>query len=268
MMKLAFIGGGQMAEAILQGILDSRLLAAGEIMVADISAERLRYLQDKYQVSTTISNIQALRAASTVLLAVKPQAVDSVLAEIQAVNDPQQLLISIVAGVPLQRLSAGQQFKAVRVMSNTPALIGQAATAFCCNARVTAEEQAFVLKLLQSIGVVVAAEEKDLNTVTGLSGSGPAFVFRLMDYFIQTGVQLGLSADQARTLTYQTFAGSVLLARRTGRPLEELIAQVTSPQGTTFAGRQVLEQSAAGQIIRDTIVRAKERADELSGGQP
>lgn len=256
-----------MAEAILQGVLSSELFAAKNITITDISAERLQYLQKKYQVQTNLNNLQALRNAEVVLLAVKPQAVDSVLEEINAVQNTNQLLISIVAGLSLSKLDFKGQFRAVRVMPNTPALIGQAASAFCCNARVTKEDKAFVLDLLQSIGLAVETEEKDINAVTGLSGSGPAFVFRLMDYFIKAGIQLGLSAEQARELTYQTFAGSAQLAKQSDKTLEELIAQVTSPNGTTQAGREVLERSAAAQIIADTIIRAKKRADELQEGK-
>jgi pyrroline-5-carboxylate reductase len=262
-MKLAFIGGGQMAEAILQGVLNSRLLSAAEIMVADVSAERLKYLAEKYKTPTTANNLQALRAAENVLLAVKPQVSAGVIDEIQAVDKTEQLIITIAAGVPIGKIDVRQNRKVARVMPNTPALVGQAASAVCFNARVSAADKTFTRELLQSIGAVVEVDEKDLNAITGLSGSGPAFVFRLMDYFIQAGVKLGLPEDKARTLTYQTFLGSALLADRSGRPLEELIAQVTSPGGTTQAGREILEKSAAGQILIDTLVRAKARADEL-----
>ncbi|GBR74393.1 pyrroline-5-carboxylate reductase [Candidatus Termititenax aidoneus] len=266
-MKLALIGGGNMAAAILQGVLNSKLLTAAEIMVADVSADRLKYLAEKYKIQTTSNNVQALRAAENVLLAVKPQASAGVIDELQAVGRTEQLIITIAAGVPISRIDVKQNLKVARVMPNTPALVGQAASAVCFNERVSAADKEFVRKLLCSIGVMVEVAEKDLNAVTGLSGSGPAFVFRLMDYFIQAGVQLGLSADQARTLTYQTFLGSALLAGESGRPLEELIAQVTSPGGTTQAGREILENSAAGQILTDTLVRAKERADELAKGK-
>ena len=256
-----------MAEAILHGVLKAGLLSAKEIAVADISADRLKYLQDKYKVQTIGNNLQALRAAENILLAVKPQVIDNVLAEINAVNNTQQLIISIAAGVTLEKIDAAQKFRVVRAMPNTPALIGQAATAVCYNPLVTDKDKKFVLKLFQSIGLVIETEEEKLNAVTGLSGSGPAFVFRLMDYFIQAGIQTGLSAEQAGALVYQTFAGSAELAKQSGKTLEELIAQVTSPNGTTQAGRMVLEKSAAAQIIKDTISGAKKRADELAKGK-
>jgi pyrroline-5-carboxylate reductase len=266
-MKLAFIGGGNMAEAVLRGVLDSGLLTAAEIMIADVSADRLKYLAEKYKTQTTVNNVQALRAAENVLLAVKPQVSAGVIDELQAAGRTEQLIITIAAGVPISRIDVRQDRKVARVMPNTPALIGQAASAVCFNERVSAADKEFVRKLLQSIGTLVEVDEKDLNAVTGLSGSGPAFVFRLMDYFIQAGIGLGLTEAKARTLTYQTFLGSALLADRSGRPLEELIAQVTSPGGTTQAGREILEKSAAGQILKDTLVRAKERADELEKGK-
>ncbi|MDR2430848.1 MAG: pyrroline-5-carboxylate reductase [Candidatus Margulisbacteria bacterium] len=266
-MKLALIGGGNMAEAILRGVLGRQLFAPQDLIVADISAERLAYIQAKYQAPTTISNIQALRGAENVLLAVKPQAIDSVLAELNTLNNRRQFVISIAAGVPLAKIAGQKKFRAARAMPNTPALIGQAASAFCCNELATPADREFVLRLLQSIGTAVEVDEKDLNAVTGLSGSGPAFVFRLMDYFIQAGAGLGLPENKARTLVYQTFLGSAALAAQSGRPLAELIAQVTSPQGTTQAGREILEKSAVARIINDTIIRAKERADELAQGK-
>ena len=266
-MQLAFIGGGNMSEAILNGVLSGKLFSARDITVTDILADRLQYLQKKYRVQTNLNNLQVLKNADVVLLAVKPQVVASVLAEIKAVNNTAQLLISIVAGLPLGRLDCGGQFRAARVMPNTPALIGRAVSAVCFNDRALEQDKKFTIELLQSIGTAVEVEEKDMNAVTGLSGSGPAFVFRLLDYFMQAGEQLGLSAAQARTLVCQTFAGSAELAAQSSKTLEELITQVTSPNGTTQAGRQVLEQSAVRQVITDTILRAKERADELAKGE-
>ncbi|GBR76246.1 pyrroline-5-carboxylate reductase [Candidatus Termititenax persephonae] len=251
----------------MQGALKAGLLAAPEIMVSDVSADRLKYLAEKYGVQTTANNVQALRAAENILLAVKPQSCGSVLDEIQAVNKPDQLIITIVAGVPMAQIDVRQNLRVARVMPNTPALIGQAASAVCFNPRAAAPDKEFTLRLLRSIGAAIEVEERDLNAITGLSGSGPAFVFRLMDYFVQAGEGLGLAADKARALVYQTFAGSARLAQESGRPLADLIAQVTSPNGTTQAGREVLEQSAAGQIIGNTVRRAKERADELAGGR-
>ena len=255
-----------MAEALLQGVLNSKLLSAAEIMVSDISADRLEYLTKKYQVQTTSNNVQTLRTAENILLAVKPQVLDGVLEELRAVNRADRLIITIIAGVPMDKIDTQQNLRLARVMPNTPALIGLGASAVCFNARATEQDKTFTLKLLQSVGTVVEVEEKDINAVTGLSGSGPAFVFRLMDCFIKAGESLGLASGTAQALTYQTFLGSVCLAQKSEKSLEELIAQVTSPNGTTQAGREVLERSDIGQIIGDTIRRAKERADELAKG--
>jgi pyrroline-5-carboxylate reductase len=143
-MKLAFIGGGNMAEAMLQGVLSSKLFAAKNISVTDILAERLQYLQKKYQVQTNLNNLQVLKNADVIVLAVKPQVIDSVLAEIKAVNNTDQLLISVVAGLPLDKFDIDGKCRAVRVMLNTPALISQSASAFCCNAKVTQQDKKFI----------------------------------------------------------------------------------------------------------------------------
>lgn len=267
MTKLAVIGAGKMAEAIIQGLLKKKVYLPNEIVATDISAERLQYMAKTYGVNTSSNNLTPLREAQTILLAVKPQTIRGVLDELWAVGNTNQIIISITAGTTISTIDPDQTRKIARVMPNTPALIGEAAIAVALRGKFTESEHQSVLTLLNSIGCVVEVAETDLNAVTGLSGSGPAFVFYLIQSFINAGEKLGLSEATTTKLTYQTFIGSAKLALESGTTLTELINNVTSPNGTTWAGRQILENSDVQKVIEDTILRAKERADELSQGK-
>lgn len=264
MSTLTVIGSGKMAEAIIQGLLQKKVYGPQNIIATDVSAERLSYMAKTYSIRTSSNNLAPLREADLVLLAVKPQAIGTVLEELWTAGHKQQIIISIAAGITLSRIDPDQTRKVVRVMPNTPAVIGEAASAMAFRGDFSANEKQLVLKLFQSIGSVIEVKEEQLNAVTGLSGSGPAFVFYLLSAFIEAGQALGLSQEIAQELTWQTFIGSSKLAKTSGKSLQELIDNVTSPNGTTWAGRQILENSELKSIIQNTIVRAKTRADELS----
>lgn len=267
METLVVIGAGKMAEAIIQGLLQKKVYTPENIIATDISAERLSYMSKTYGIRTNSNNLAPLREATQIILAVKPQTINTVLEELWAVGNPQQIIISIAAGITTQHIDPDNTRKVARVMPNTPALIGEAASAVAFHGPFTKKEQHSVLALLQSIGSVIEVQEEQLNAVTGLSGSGPAFVFYLLSAFIEAGKILGLSESVAQQLTWQTFIGSSKLAQSSGKPLSELIDNVTSPNGTTWAGRQILENSDVKKIITETILRAKTRADELSQGK-
>ena len=264
MTKLAVIGAGKMAEAIIQGLISKKVFAATEITATDIATERLTYMNTQYGIRTSGNNLSPLREAAIVLLAVKPQTIAGVLEEIQAVGNTQQIIISIVAGIPCKRIDPSGSKKIARVMPNTPSVVGQAASAVSFQGPFTEEDRNTVLTIFNSIGLTLEVPEAQINAVTGLSGSGPAFVFYMMQAYIDAGIAHGLTPEVAKALTYQTFIGSALLAQSTGTPLSELINNVTSPNGTTWAGRQILEAGSLHTTILQTVQRAKERADELS----
>jgi pyrroline-5-carboxylate reductase len=265
MKTIAIIGSGKMAEALLKGFLNKKLFVPQNITMTDVSAERLTFMAKTYGVRTTINNLQAFSSAEIVLLAIKPQTMPAVLAELQASATSNQIIVSIAAGISIAQISGGKNLKVVRAMPNTPALIGQSATAVACNSVILPAEKNSILGLFQSVGVAVEVSEEQINAVTGLSGSGPAFVFRLMEYCIEAGTELGLSKDVAQKLLFQNFWGSAQLAFQSTDSLETLINNVTSPNGTTAAGREILEKSAVKNILKQTIIRAKQRADELGG---
>lgn len=261
--KITFIGAGNMAEAMLKGLLLKKIVTKENVLITDILAQRLKYIAETYGVKTCSNNVQALNESKVIVLALKPQVIGSVINELNQV-DKDKLIISIVAGVKIATIDASHEFRVARAMPNTPALIGEAATAVAFNEKIKDQDKEFVLKIFSSLGLALEVEERDLNAVTALSGSGPAFVFRLIEAFIEGGQVVGLTEAVAKELAVQTFIGSAKLAAKNDKSLEHLVNQVTSPNGTTAAGREVLEKSEMKKIIIDTVTAAKNRADQLS----
>ncbi len=251
-----------MAEALLKGLLARKIFEPQDVMMTDVSAQRLEYLAAGYGVQTSSNNLQAFNS-EIIFLTIKPQQLDKVLEEMRAVIQSHKMIISIVAGIPVKKIDLKNSLKVVRAMPNTPALIGVGATAYFCNSRVGEEEKGLVKKMFSAIGEAVEVAEEMLNAVTALSGSGPAFVFRLIEAFVAAGIEQGLPAETARQLALQTFVGSAELVRQSSDSIETLVDNVTSPGGTTAAGRKVLEDSDYKKIIKATIAAAKNRADEL-----
>jgi len=262
--KVTFIGSGKMAEAILKGILEADLMSAANIVMTDIDDQRLQQLNTNYQVNTSMNNPSSVDGADIVVLAIKPQQVETVLKEITPILTADQLLISILAGTTLATLDRNRSLKVARLMPNTPALIGQAMTVISYNSRVTSQDKALITSIFDSIGETMELPEKMLNSVTAVSGSGPAFVFRLLEAYISAAMEIGLPYQQARKLVFQTVKGSTMLAQQQDIELQQLVQQVSSPGGTTVAGRNVLENSDYKNIIKNTVIAAKKRADELS----
>jgi pyrroline-5-carboxylate reductase len=196
-----------------------------------------------------------------IFVAVKPQDIQNVL---EAVRDTDRLLISIAAGVSISRIEeACPQARVVRVMPNTPCLVGAMAAGYAFGSRVRPEDRERVEQLLGAAGYAAEVEEPLLDAVTGLSGSGPAFVARLIEAFIEAGKRLGLKPEVTRNLALQTFYGTAKLLADTGMEPQQLVEMVSSPKGTTVAGRQILEASAYAEVIGQTIRAATERSKEL-----
>ncbi len=255
-----------MAEALIKGGLAAKAFSPEQVVATDIKADTLQQLEKKYHIKTSLNNIVAVEKADIVLLAIKPQQVEAVLKEVGAVLSEKKLIISIAAGVPIRRIQADKKWKVVRVMPNTPALIGAGMTVLSASSNVTDPERARAEAIFSAVGLTLWLEETQLNAVTALSGSGPAFVYRFVEYMAAGGETLGLTAKTAYTLALQTFLGSVQMLKVTGETPEALVQKVSSPNGTTVAGRSVLEKSATKQIIFETLAKAKIRADELTEG--
>jgi pyrroline-5-carboxylate reductase len=262
---LGFIGVGNMGAAIVRGVLDFRLLGSRSIWVADTDPAKTKSLAEDLEVHEAASNIELLLHADTVVLAVKPQGMDAVLRELAPVVRPEHLFVSIAAGVPTRAIESrlGPGVRVVRVMPNTPALLAHGAAALAPGAHATAADLAHVRAIFEAVGVVVEVEERLINAVTGLSGSGPAYVFYLMEALARAGEKVGLSADVAATLSRQTVLGAAYMACQAGKTPEELRRQVTSPNGTTEAGLKVMTDGDFVGVIERTVARATERGEEL-----
>ncbi len=264
--QIGFIGGGQMGEALIRGIIKSGLYAAENILVAEPDSARRAYLQETYQVQPFDSGAPIWNSCATVILAVKPQVMGSLLAASRKLITARHLIISIAAGLPISFYEdhlSGQQCKIIRVMPNTPALILESASALSGNKNVMPEEMGLAKSLFDAVGAAVILDEQYLDAVTGLSGSGPAYVFTFIEGMIDAGIKIGLARPVAETLVLQTVLGSVKLMLESGKHPAVLRAMVTSPGGTTIAAQHVMEKAGFKGIIMDAIEAATNRSAEL-----
>jgi pyrroline-5-carboxylate reductase len=264
--KMTFIGGGNMAEALIQGILASGLAAAESVWVTDIREERLTGLQEKLGVCTTTDNAEAVRGAETVWLCVKPQQMVEVLQSLQGAA-PNALYVSIAAGVTTSTLekALGGGVRVVRVMPNTPALVQAGAAGISAGSLATDEDVQQVETLMGSVGKTVVVPESDLHAVTALSGSGPAYVFYLVESMLKAAESFELDPEKARELVVQTIIGSGKLLQESGLPAAELRARVTSKGGTTFAATETFTAHGVDQGVIAGVFAAAERSRELAG---
>lgn len=269
MKKIGFLGAGNMAFAMAGAVLAGK--DGAEVMVYDISPERVLRIQESFSgIEAAASPAELVKNCDMVVLAVKPQVMPAVLGELKALPegyggpDGGPLYLSIAAGLPLSFFyHALPGARIVRVMPNTPALVGEAASGYTLGEGVSAEDERLVKLLLEASGEAEEVEESLMDAVTGLSGSGPAFFARVAEAFIEAGVELGLSPRVSRTLVLQTMKGTASLLKERDLEPEELIRMVSSPNGTTVAGREVLESSHMKEILGATVKRAAERSKEL-----
>ncbi|HNT34018.1 MAG TPA: pyrroline-5-carboxylate reductase [bacterium] len=264
-MRIGFIGGGNMASALIGGVINSGLTPPENIIVCDILEQRRTLLQKEFFVQVSDSAREVVKSAKTVVLAVKPQNLEGVATEIGGLFTSDQILISILAGKPRSAIIAalGQSVRLVRAMPNLPALVGAAITAIAQMPE-DIEAQATASSILSTVGKVIVVPEDLMDPVTALSGSGPGYVFYLIEAFVQGGVELGFSAEEALRLTVETFSGSCkLLLERSAEP-SELRRQVTSPGGTTAAGLSAFDAGGLKGTIAQGLLAANQRAKELS----
>ena len=268
--RIGFIGGGAMAEALAGGLLAAGV-ASERVIVAEPEAERREHLAARLGVTALPDNADAVSGSDVVVLAVKPDVVEPALAALReagAADLKRPLWISIAAGLTLARLEAALPAEAriVRAMPNTPALVRAGATAICGNAQVGEADRAAARALFDGVGITwEAPDETLLDAVTGLSGSGPAYLFLFLEALIDAGENAGLPADACRRLACQTVFGAAKLALETGRPPADLRAQVSSPGGTTVAGIEQLETGGLRAAIHKAVAAATRRSRELGG---
>lgn len=259
-----------MGEALLKGILQSGLYSKEDIVVAEPEAERRDYLATTYAIRTEESSLSLWPQCDTVILAVKPQVMEALL---QASRDQiagGHLLITIAAGLPLSFYSdclGSKSRRIVRVMPNTPALVLEGASAISGNDNATAADLEKTKAIFNAVGKALVVDESYLDAVTGLSGSGPAYVFTFIEALVDAGIKCGLPRTVAETLTLQTVIGSARLLQENGEHPAALRARVTSPGGTTISGLHVLEKAGFSGIVMDAVEAAATRSMELGKGR-
>ena len=264
--RIAFVGGGNMAEALIKGLVSVGSRAPA-IAIAEPRAARRRELASRYGVRATASNLEAIERATLVVLAVKPQTMSDVLAEIAPGMGRDKLLVSIAAGVSIATLEKklGRGVRVIRVMPNTPCLVGKGMSVLARGRSATARDLARARKIFESVGKAeIAKHEAWLDAVTGLSGSGPAYVYRFAEALIDSGVREGLPDALVRTLVYQTLAGAAEMLLATGKSPRELREAVSSPGGTTLAGLARMDRGGLSRVVGAGVAAATARSKELA----
>ncbi len=262
---IAFIGAGNMAEALIRGLLSAKTVKPEQIAATDVRPERLEQLHRTYGIHTSADNAKAAAKADVIVLAVKPQQMTNVLSSLHF--PLPALVVSIAAGVPTARIERelGGEPRVVRTMPNTPALVGAGAAALCRGRFATEADLVAAETILGAVGVVVRTDEQHLDAVTALSGSGPAYIFYMAEAMIAAGVEAGLSEDVAKRLAVQTVFGAGKLLAESGELPQELRRKVTSPGGTTEAALKVKMERGFAKIVAEAIHAAARRSRELSG---
>lgn len=266
---IAFIGAGIMGEAMIRGLLSQEIVQPEQIIASDPWSERLEYIQGQYGVQVTADNTVAAEAGQVIVLSIKPQSLDKVMPDVRGHLRRRDLLISILAGVPIKKLADGMAHAAVvRAMPNTPAQIGQGITVWTATKEVEETHKQQAQAILGSFGEqVFMDDERYLDMATALSGTGPAYVFMVMEAMIDAGVHLGFSRHIATKLVFQTMRGSVEYAAQSNKHVAELRNQVTSPGGTTASALYQLEKGGLRTVLSRGVWAAYERSVELGRGQ-
>lgn len=267
MKKIGFIGAGNMTAALIRGFLRAGVVKADAIWASDVADAQLRRLKRAHKIETTRDNRALVRGSQTVILSVKPQAMAAVLEEVRGEASPKKLFVSIAAGFPLRRLEMGLggQVRVVRVMPNTPVLVGKGMSVAVAGSRATGPDLKQTLKLFKAVGEAVSITGEDLlDAVTALSGSGPAFVYFFAESLIEGGIRGGLSQPLATQLAYATLGGAAAMLTESGLSARELREMVTSPGGTTLAGLGALETHHVRDGVITAVETATRRARELA----
>lgn len=263
--RIGIIGGGNMGAALARGMMDSGYAPREEILIAEPMEERRKVLEGEYGFQTVPGGADAARESQTLLFAVKPQILHLVLDELKGEVTASHLLISIVAGAPAARFvdALGPDVRIIRVMPNTPALVGEGAAALCRGGAATPEDLQIATEMLASVGKTVEVPESLMDAVTGLSGSGPAYVFQFIEALADGGVRAGIPREQALLLAAQTVLGSAKMVLETGEHPGRLKDMVASPGGTTIAGLHALERGGLRAAVMDAVAAAADRSVEL-----
>lgn len=265
--SITFVGGGTMAEALIRGLLSKGLAAGSQITVSDPLQERRAHLSEQLGIRTCCSNVEAVAGAELVVLAIKPQVLGEVLAELADHIDSSALLLTIVAGAKIDTIRSALGTGAiVRIMPNTPGQIGEGISVWTATGQVSPPQMEQAREIVGALGEQVHVEDEEyLDMATALSGSGPAYVFYFAEALIDAGVHLGFSRAVARKLVLQTVRGSAAFAQKTGLHPAVLRNMVTSPGGTTAAGLYQLDKGGLRAAVSRAVWAAYKRAQYLGG---
>jgi pyrroline-5-carboxylate reductase len=267
-LTIGFLGAGKMATALAKGVIEAGWVKASQVRASDPSEGARAAFARETGAKCGVSNVEVVAAARVVVLAVKPGNVADLLEEISADFTADHLLISIAAGVPIAKLESGLggEARVIRVMPNTPALVGLSASGFAAGKHARAEDAALARKLFSSVGLAFELKEGLLDAVTGLSGSGPAYVYLMIEALSDGGVAAGLPREAATKLAAQTVLGAAKMVLETGLHPGELKDMVTSPGGTTIEGLHALEKAGVRGALMDAVRAAAEKSRKLGGG--
>jgi len=263
--KIGFIGTGNMGEALIAGLLKAKFTAPEQIMAFDVDARRLRFIEKEYGVKKGSDNNHLSSQCDPLVFCVKPQSMKEVVEEIADSLNPSKLLISIAAGVPLYAIEAyaRKQLRLIRAMPNINVLVQEGASAIAPGNLATEADLKLAKAIFDCVGRSIVIQEPLMDAITGLSGSGPAYIFLIIEALTDAGVHLGMTRPQALTLVAQTVIGSVKLLSHTGEHPTLLREKVTSPGGTTAAGLYKLEEGGLRKILIDAVIAATQRSKEL-----
>ncbi len=266
--SIGVIGAGNMAEALIRGLVRGGHVPAEHVMASNPRQERLDQLQRDYKIKVSTDNRVVAKGSELCILAVKPQIVDKVLREIGDQLKAGTLVISVCAGIPTEMIEAavGEGVRVVRAMPNTPALVGAGATAISAGKRASQADLATARAVFDAVGITVELDEHHLDAVTGLSGSGPAYIFLILEALSDAGVKVGLSRRNAQKLAAQTVMGSAKMLLETDEHVGHLKDMVTSPGGTAIAGLHTLEEGGLRTTLINAVETATKRSRELGRG--
>lgn len=264
-MKIGFIGLGNMAKAMLGGMLAKGIAGKEDIIGSDKMKAAMDAAKEAYGITVTADNKEVAAQADVLILAVKPQFLGEAISEMKEAVKEDTLIISIAAGKTISQIEElfGKEIKLVRVMPNTPALVGEGCSGVCRNSRVSDEEMEICMKLLRSFGTADEVSEKLMDAVTGVSGSSPAFVFMFIEAMADGAVAAGMPRTQAYAFAAQSVMGSAKLVLETGKHPGELKDMVCSPAGTTIAGVRVLEEKGLRAAVMDAVIEAAEKSRNM-----
>jgi pyrroline-5-carboxylate reductase len=267
--KIALIGGGKMGSIIAQALFEKKLFPKQDITVTDIDSVRLDYIRSTMGLQVSNDNKKTAKNADIIVIAVKPQNMAAALNELGSAIDASKVVISIAAGITTSFIEASlpKGVRVIRVMPNTPALVGEGAAAVAIGSCATTGDIKLTRAILDAVGISFEVDEKLMDAVTGLSGSGPAYFFLIIEALIDAGVKMGLPQELAAKLSAQTMLGAARLCLQSDKQPAQLREMVTSPGGTTAAGLKVLNEGKVHEIFISAVEAATKRSKELSGGK-